>query len=143
MRLMDLGFNFWADVSYAFRGLKGALGYAVTLVLTLSLGLGAATTTLAIVNSVLLRPVVLPHPEQMVVLLQEIHGNKEYGFSFDQIRALNERLKLFAAVSGYSSMPRPVSTPDGSQIAIVTRVSSNFFRMLGYTGKTRPDVCRG
>jgi putative ABC transport system permease protein len=130
MRFTDLGFNVWADVKYAFRGLKGTLGYAVTLVLTLSLGLGAATTMLAIVNSVLLRPVLLPHPEQMVVLLQEIHGNKEYGFRFDQIRALNERLKLFTAVSGYSSMPRPVSSADGSQIAVVIRVSPNFFRML-------------
>jgi predicted permease len=135
MRFRDLGFNIWADVSYAFRGLKGALGYTVTLVLTLSLGLGAATTMLAIVNSVLLRPVALPHPEQMVVLLQEVHGNKEYGFSFDQIQALNERLKLFTAVSGYSSMPRPVSSADGSRIAMVTRVSPNFFRMLDTPAK--------
>jgi predicted permease len=131
MRWMDFGFNVWADVSYAFRGLKGAPGYAVALVLTLSLGLGAATTMLAIVNSVLLRPLALLHPEQLVVLLHELHGNNGNGFSFEQIRALNERLKLFTAVSGYSSMPRPVSTPDGSQIAIVTRVSLNFFRMLG------------
>ena len=135
MRFRDLGFNVWADVRYAFRTLKGAPGYAATLMLTLSLGLGAATTMLAIVNSVLLRPVMLPHPEQMVVLLQEIHGNREYSFSFDQIRALNERLKLFTAVSGYSSLPRPVSSADGSQIAIVTRVSPNFFRMLDVQAK--------
>ena len=135
MRFRDLGFNAWADVRYAFRTLKGALGYAATLMLTLSLGLGAATTMLAIVNSVLLRPVMLPHPEQMVVLLQEIYGNREYSFRFDQIRTLNERLRLFTAVSGYSSLPRPVSSADGSQIAIVTRVSPNFSRMLDVQAK--------
>ena len=71
----------------------------------------------------------------MVVLLQEIHGNREYSFSFDQIRALNERPNFLSAVSGYSSLPRPVSSADGSQIAIVTRVSPNFFRMLDVQAK--------
>jgi hypothetical protein len=94
MMLMGLGSNVWADISYAVRGLKNTLAYAVALVSTLSLGLGAATTMLAIVNSVLLRPLVLPHPEQLVVLLLELHGNKENAFSFEQIRALNERQKL-------------------------------------------------
>jgi predicted permease len=135
MMLMGLGSNVWADISYAVRGLKNTLAYAVTIVLTLSLGLGAATTTLAIVNSVLLRPLVLPHPEQLVVLLLELHGKKENAFSFEQIRALNERQKLFTAVSGYSSIPRPVSTADGSQTTIVTHVSANFFRMLDTPAK--------
>jgi predicted permease len=135
MMLMGLGSNVWADISYAVRGLKNALAYAVTIVLTLSLGLGAATTMLAIVNSVLLRPLVLPHPEQLVVLLLELHGNKENAFSFEQIRALNERQNLFTAVSGYSSIPRPVSTSDGSQTTIVTHVSANFFRMLDTPAK--------
>src|ERR1700677_3456926 len=135
MMLMGLGSNVWADISYAVRGLKNTLAYAVALVLTLSLGLGAATTMLAVVNSVLLRPLVLPHPEQLVVLLLELHGNKENAFSFEQIRALNERQNLFTAVSGYSSIPRPVSTSDGSQTTIVTHVSANFFRMLDTPAK--------
>jgi predicted permease len=130
MTLMDLRNSLWADVRYAFRGLKSAPGYTVTLVLTLALGLGAATTMLAIVNSVLLRPVALPRPEELAVLLREVHGTKEYSFSFQQIHALNDQAKLFSAVSGYNSMPRPVSTSDGSRIALVTRVSPNFFRML-------------
>src|ERR1700722_8744711 len=62
MRLTDLGSNVWADISYAVRGLKNTVAYAVALVLTLSLGLGAATTMLAIVSSVLLRPLVLRPP---------------------------------------------------------------------------------
>jgi putative ABC transport system permease protein len=130
MTLTDLCSSLWADVRYAFRTLKSAPGYTVTLVLTLALGLGAATTMLAIVNSVLLRPVALPRPEQLAVLLREVHGTKEYSFSFQQIRALNDQSKLLSAVSGYDSMPRPVSTSDGSRIALVTRVLPNFFRML-------------
>jgi putative ABC transport system permease protein len=123
------------DLRYALRGLKNAPGYAVTVVLTLGLGLGAATTMLAIVDSVLLRPVALPHPEQLVVLLREVRGTENYDLSFSQIRALNEQSKLFSAVSGYTSMPRPVSTSDGSRIALVLRVTSNFFRMLDVHAK--------
>jgi predicted permease len=118
------------DLRYALRGLKNAPGYAATVILTLALGLGAATTMLAIVDSVLLRPVALPHPEQLVVMLREARGTENYNLSFRQIRALNDQSKLFSAVSGYTSMPRPVSTSDGSRIALVLRVTSNFFRML-------------
>ena len=50
------------DLRYALRGLKNAPGYAMTVVLTLALGLGSVTTMLAIVDTVLLRPVALPHP---------------------------------------------------------------------------------
>ena len=91
MTLTDLCGSLWADVRYAFRGLKSAPGYTVTLVLTLALGLGAATTVLASVNSVLLCPVALPPPEQLAVLLREGHGTKEYSSNFQHIRALNDQ----------------------------------------------------
>ncbi len=47
----------WQDLRYTLRQ---APVYALTAVLTLALGLGAATTMLAIIDSVLIRPVALP-----------------------------------------------------------------------------------
>jgi predicted permease len=118
------------DVRYALRGFRRSPGFTLTVLLTLALGLGAVTAMLAIVDSVLLRPVALPHPEQLVILRREVHGAKQYTLTFQQIGALDKHSKSFSAVSGYNSMPRPVSTADGSRIVLVARVTPNFFRML-------------
>src|SRR5215475_3217835 len=45
------------DIRYAVRTLCGAPAYSVTLLCTLALGLGCVTTMLAIVESILVRPV--------------------------------------------------------------------------------------
>jgi len=126
MKLTNSGFSLWADVRYACRGLKSAPGYAVTLVLTLALGLGAATTMLAIVNSVLLRPVALPHPEQMVVLFREVHGTKEYSLSFPQIHALNADP---APDQGFIwAMPK---TPFETHTAAPVQNGTNYLKKIG------------
>ena len=54
------------DIRYAVRSLRAAPVYSVTLACTLVLGLGCATTMLAIVDSVLLRPVDFPNSRQLV-----------------------------------------------------------------------------
>ncbi len=55
----------WQDFRYTLRQLRDAPVFALTAVLTLALGLGATTAMLAIVDSVLVRPVALPHAERL------------------------------------------------------------------------------
>ena len=121
----------FADVRYALRGLRNAPGYTATVVLTLALGLGAVTALLAIVDSVLLRPVALPEPKQLVMVAREVRGERNYSLGYRQIDALDRETRSFSAVSGYNSLPRPVGAADGARIAVVMRVTPNFFRMVG------------
>ena len=50
-----------ADLKLAFRRLKRSPGFAVTVLLTLAIGIGANTAVFSVVNNVLLKP--LPYPE--------------------------------------------------------------------------------
>ena len=128
--------NVLIDIRYALRGLRNAPGYALTVVLTLGLGLGAVTTMLAVVDSVLWRPIALPHPEQLVLLSGKNNNDGHtYMLGYGQIDELRRNAHSFSAVSGYNQMPRPIVTEDGDRMALLTQVTPDFFNALGVQPK--------
>src|ERR1700723_940179 len=56
------------DIRFAFRQMLKSPGFALFAVLTLSLGVGANTAVFSLINGLLLRPLPVPHAEQLAVL---------------------------------------------------------------------------
>jgi predicted permease len=56
------------DLKHVCRRLGRSPGFAITVVLTLAIGIGANTAVFSVLNSVLLRPLAYPEPEQLVSL---------------------------------------------------------------------------
>ncbi|HXC96806.1 MAG TPA: ABC transporter permease [Edaphobacter sp.] len=57
-----------ADLKFTFRRLGKSRGFTATVLLTLSIGIGANTAVFSVVNSVLLKPLPYPDSEQLVSL---------------------------------------------------------------------------
>ncbi|MFZ0633343.1 MAG: ABC transporter permease [Acidobacteriaceae bacterium] len=57
-----------ADLKLVFRRLGKAPGFAVTVLLTLAIGIGANTVVFSVINRVLLRPLPYPDSDQLVAL---------------------------------------------------------------------------
>jgi len=56
------------DLKHVCRRLSRSPGFAITVVLTLAIGIGANTAVFSVLNSVLLRPLPYSEPEQLVSL---------------------------------------------------------------------------
>jgi len=57
-----------ADLKFTFRRLRKSPGFAITVLLTLAIGIGANTAVFSVVNSVLLKPLPYPHSEELAAL---------------------------------------------------------------------------
>src|SRR3989441_12819551 len=61
----------WADLRYGLRGLRNRPGFTILAVLTLALGIGAATTIFSVIQNVLLDP--FPYTDAGRVAMIQIH----------------------------------------------------------------------
>lgn len=131
--------NLLRDIRYAVRSLSAVRGYTATLVCTLALGLGCVTTMLAIVQSVLLLPLDLPHPERLVQIYADDETGgfsaSQHALSYPAIDALRRETHSFAGVSGYNTMVQPVETEDSARVNPLMEVTPGFFETMGVTAK--------
>ena len=145
--------SIWADIRYALRQLKNSPGFSITVILSLTLGLGANTTIFTFVNALLLRPPAVADGGRLVEVLEhnakasgiESYSNLSYPGYVD-LRDHNRSLSGFAAFDGD---PHVVSWSHGGQGEMVygQLVSGNFFSVLGVEPALgrffRPDEDKG
>jgi len=95
--------NLLRDISFSIRLLKKSPGFTVIALLTLALGVGANTSVFSLVNGLLLRPLPVPHSDQLVVLGMDEGGPRiNYSFPAPFFRALENKHDIFSDVLAYS-----------------------------------------
>src|SRR5690606_7911522 len=97
--------NFTADLRQALRSLSRVKGLALTVIVTLALGIGANAAIFSVVRGVLLRPLANDDEERLIYIRQSARGigAENAAFSVPEIEDLRARTKSFTAFGDFST----------------------------------------
>src|SRR5467141_1960909 len=98
--------SFLQDLRVALRSLARTKGLAVTVVLTLALGIGANAAIFSLVRGVLLRPLVNSDEERLIYIQQSAPGISpgEVPFSVPEIQDLRTGVKTLSSFGEFSTV---------------------------------------
>jgi predicted permease len=94
------------DLKMAVRSLARTKGLAITVVLTLALGIGANAAIFSVVRGVLLRPLVNRDEDRLIYIRQSAPGIgvENTTFSVPEIQDIESRVKTVSAFGDFSQM---------------------------------------
>jgi len=150
------------DLRYAARQLRRNPGFALTAILTLAIGIGPNTALFGVVNELLLKPLPVPSPRELVLFnwldgrqsmrrgmsgtrtIDEATGRStSTSFSYPTFRGLQEANRTLTELFGFYPLRQLNVVVDGSaDISSGQYVSGNYFRGLGVgaaLGRTLTD----
>jgi predicted permease len=121
--------NLIQDIQYALRQLRKSPGFTAVAVISLALGIGANVVVFGVLDALLLRPLDVPHPEQVYTL--QHRAAQDLSMSYPDYRDVRERNTVFSSLAMYRVARIGLEAPDGAHPVWGYEASGNYFDMLG------------
>src|SRR5262245_52884958 len=142
--------NVFAAIRYGIRAVIARPVFAGVVVLTLALGIGVNVAAFSLFQQILLRPLPVPLPDQLVnlrdpgpktggrmdrVLFTQLRpsgsGGADTLFSYPMFRDLERAQTPFAGLAAHTLFDAGVSTGGQPRLATGVMVSGSYFSVLG------------
>lgn len=119
------------DLAHSFRVARKQPSFAIIVVLSLALGLGAANSASNLTYNVLFAPLALPHPEELAVLGRDDQGDRDIRFSWTEYLALRATPGVGPMVAARTASAINLVAGKHSAHINMYFVEGAFFSMLG------------
>ncbi len=123
-----------ADFRLALRQLRKSPGFTVPAVLTLALAIGANAVVFSVLNALVLRPVKVPHPDNLYMLQRNFERGSTPSHSYLDYIDLRDRNRSFESLVSYDISGGGFGLDTGSGNPSVVwpyMVTGNYFDSLG------------
>src|SRR6185436_1143637 len=117
------------DLSFSLRTLLKNLGFTLTAVFTLALGIGATTAIFSVVYAVF-EPMPYPKPDQLVMLWSKVQGGKNSVSPGDYLE-WKRRSTSFSDINAWGGGSYNVATPERPEQIDGSPRTPGFFKMEG------------
>ncbi|HEX7318026.1 MAG TPA: ABC transporter permease [Pyrinomonadaceae bacterium] len=127
------------DLRYAVRTLLKKPGFALIVIVTLALGIGANTAVVSIVNAMLFRPRPVAQPERLVELYVGDANNPYQTGAYEDFLIFRDQPEIFNGLAAYSVDQFKLGGAEDVEQVWGEAVSGNYFELLGvnaFKGRT-------
>lgn len=120
------------NLRYSFRQLRNSPGFAITAILTLTVGIGGTVAVFSVFDAVLLRPLPFKDPGQLVSIHERSdQDTHELRVGAPDVLIFQRESKAFSGVAGFISAAYELTDAGAPFEARAERVSATLFPMLG------------
>jgi predicted permease len=139
----SIGLRAWddlrSDVRYAFRQLRSAPGFTITVLLVLALGIGANGAMFSVIDATLLRWLPYSRPNEILRLTTaDAKGTPSFS-TYADFEEWQRQSRTLSSVACYLRNSAYVKASGDDQMVSAPAVSAGFFTVLG----TAPALGRG
>jgi len=120
-----------SDIRYALRTMMRAPGFAATAALTLAIGIGANTAIFTVVYALLLKPLPFRDADRLIYVHDTFPAVANASISLQKFLALRDGNRSLTALAATSPRSLTITGLGDPQILGVTRVTGDFFDVLG------------
>jgi macrolide transport system ATP-binding/permease protein len=119
------------DLRYAIRTLLKKPGFALIVIVTLAVGIGANTAVVSIVNAMLFRPRPVAQPERLVELYVDDVNNPYHNGSYQDFLIFRNQPEIFSDLAAYNIEQFKLGGAEDVEQVWGEAVSGNYFELLG------------
>jgi predicted permease len=131
------------DVQYALRGLTRTPGFTVVALLTLAFGIGANTAIFSLLDAVLVKPLPVRNPHELVLASHDIDGRTNIPIAAYEFRALRAHRDVLAGLAAFRPLLVGLSYKGETELTLGQLVTGNYHSLLGVApvlGRTLTDA---
>jgi len=119
------------EVRSALRGFRRQPAFPAASIFILAVTIGANASVFSLIKSILLAPLAMKRPDELIVLDAMRPDGTRYPFTIPYFLELQNRVPLLTDVAAYGGVNVNLATESAPERVLGARVSGNFFPMLG------------
>ncbi len=125
--------DIWRDLRFALRGLRKTPGFTIIAVLVIAVGIGVNTAVFSVINTVLLKPLTYPNPQELVELRNVSAQGSFPGANIPKFNIWHQQTSIFRQVAAYDFGGAGMNITGGDHPEQVQgmHVSADYFAMFG------------
>lgn len=128
--------HLWQDIAHGARMFGRSPGFTFAAVLSIALGTGANCAMFSAVDALLLRPLPVRNPEEVVTAGARVEGTPQLRLAYPEYVDLRDRSQSFQGLAAYvylnaAFVDHPDARQEAPRLRLGLSVTGNFFEVMG------------